>query len=327
MWVYTGSPLVAEICAGAGLDWLLLDGEHSPIGLESTLALLQAVAAYPVTPMVRVPANDPVALKQYLDLGAQNLLVPMVDTVQQAVAAVGAVRYPPRGVRGVGSALARTSRWNRVDEFLTRADDFVSLFVQIESAAGVESASEIAAVDGVDGVFVGPPDLAASMGLLGQQTHPEVTAAVLRAFAAVGEAGKPVGVAQALRGDAQLRGDLRHRPARAIPCSWQDDVCARATLGSSWSRSGACRECDLIVCSALPDAASLRTPIRLLRNRLGRRLRPARRNRCAARVQRYQPPLTGAETQGSSRRTSTLTQGPGAACPGSLFRAPPRPRD
>ncbi len=194
MWVCSGSPLVAEICAGAGLDWLLIDMEHGPSGLESVLAQLQAVAAYPVAPVVRVAKNDAVLLKQVLDLGAQNVLVPIVNSAEEARAAVEAVRYPPRGRRGVGSALARSARWNRVPGYLEDADRYVSLLVQVETAAAVDAAGEIAAVDGVDGVFVGPSDLAASMGLLGQQTHPEVTAAVLRAFAAVRAAGKPVGV-------------------------------------------------------------------------------------------------------------------------------------
>lgn len=194
MWVCSGSPLVAEICAGGGLDWLLVDMEHGPNGLGSVLAQLQAVAAYPVTPVVRVPANDEVVLKQVLDLGAQNVLVPMVSSADEARAAVEAVRYPPRGRRGVGSALARSARWNRVDGYLGDADGHVSLVVQVETIAAVDAAAEIAAVDGVDGVLVGPSDLAASMGLLGQQTHPDVVAAVLRAFDAVRSTGRPVGV-------------------------------------------------------------------------------------------------------------------------------------
>jgi 4-hydroxy-2-oxoheptanedioate aldolase len=194
IWACTGSALVAEICAGGGLDWMLIDLEHSPGGLESTLAQLQAVAAYPITPLVRVQVGDPVIIKQVLDLGAQNILVPMVGSADEARLIVEAVRYPPRGRRGVGSALARSARWNRVDDYLTEADQHVSLFVQVETAAAVDAAAEIAAVDGIDGVFVGPSDLAASMGLLGQQAHPDVTAAVLRAFDAVRGAGKPVGV-------------------------------------------------------------------------------------------------------------------------------------
>ena len=194
IWVCSGSALVAEICAGSGMDWLLIDMEHSPNGLESVLAQLHAVAGSPITPVVRVPAGDPVTIKQVLDLGAQNILVPMVSSADEARAVVAAAHYPPRGIRGVGSALARSARWNRVPDYLEQAARHVSVFVQIETAAGVDAAAEIAAVDGVDGVFVGPSDLAASLGLLGRQTHPDVTDAVIRTFAAVRAAGKPVGV-------------------------------------------------------------------------------------------------------------------------------------
>jgi 4-hydroxy-2-oxoheptanedioate aldolase len=194
MWVCSGSPLIAEICAGAGLDWLLVDAEHSPNGLESILAQLQAIAAYPSLPLVRVPTGDPVVIKQVLDLGAQNILVPMVNTADQAREMVRAVRYPGSGIRGVGSALARASRWNRIDGYLDRASELVSLFVQIETAEAVRNAGEIASIDGVDGVFVGPSDLAASMGRLGLQTHPEVVTAVESAIAAASASGKPAGV-------------------------------------------------------------------------------------------------------------------------------------
>lgn len=194
MWVCSGTSVMAEICAGAGLDWLLIDMEHCPNDLSSVLAQLQAVAAYPSTPLVRVATNDTVMIKQVLDLGAQNILVPMVSTREQAADAVAAMHYPPRGRRGVGSALARSGRWNRVPGYLTDAADHVSLFVQIETAEGAENAASLASVDGVDGVFVGPSDLAASMGLIGQQTHPDVVAAVHRVFDQVRSAGKPVGV-------------------------------------------------------------------------------------------------------------------------------------
>lgn len=194
MWVCSGSPLVAEICAGAGLDWILIDTEHSPNGLESTLTQLQVIAAYPTTAMVRVPSDDLVVIKQVLDLGAQNLLVPMINTAGQARDAVQAMRYPPGGRRGVGSALARSGRWNRVEGYLADADRQVALCVQIETVEAVANAAEIASVDGVDAVFVGPSDLAASMGLLGQQSHPDVIDAVRRVFAAAHEVGTPAGV-------------------------------------------------------------------------------------------------------------------------------------
>ncbi|VEI13437.1 HpcH/HpaI aldolase family protein [Trueperella bialowiezensis] len=195
MWVTSGSLVNTEIAAGSGLDWILIDGEHAPLSLADIQSQLQVVAAYPATPVVRVPANDVVLIKQYLDLGAQNLLVPMVHTPEDAQAAVRATRYPPQGVRGVGSALARGARWNRVANYLQRAnDELVSLIVQIESAQAVDNAEEIAATDGVDAIFIGPSDLAASMGLIGQQGHPDVVANVQRAIAAARKAGKPVGI-------------------------------------------------------------------------------------------------------------------------------------
>lgn len=194
MWVCSGSPLMAEIVAGGGLDWLMIDAEHSPLGLESIQHQLMAAAPYTTTPVVRVPVNDAVLIKQYLDLGAQNLLVPMVNTAEEAEQAVAAMHYPPRGVRGVGSALARGARWNRVPDYLARASELVSLTVQIETAQAVSNAAEIAAVDGVDALFIGPSDLAASMGVLGQQDHPDVVAAVEQTIKAVKAAGKPVGV-------------------------------------------------------------------------------------------------------------------------------------
>ena len=193
-WVCSGSPVMAEIMAGSGLDWLLIDMEHGPNTLESVQLQLQAAAAYDVTTVVRVPANDAVWIKQVLDLGAQSIMVPMISNAAEAEQAVQHASYPPRGNRGVGNALARSGRWNRVDDYLQNAAEHVAVIVQIETATGVDNAREIAAVDGVDGVFVGPSDLAASMGLIGQQTHPDVTAAVGRAFEGAAAAGTPVGV-------------------------------------------------------------------------------------------------------------------------------------
>ncbi|ASF07205.1 HpcH/HpaI aldolase family protein [Nocardia brasiliensis] len=193
-WITTGSPVVAEIMAGSGLDWVLVDMEHAPNGLESVLAQLYAVSGYAVTPVVRVPVGDTVVIKQVLDLGAQNILVPMVSTVEQARNVAAAAQYPPFGRRGVGSALARSARWNRIENYLSEAVGHVSVFVQIETPEGVDHARAIAETPGIDGVFVGPSDLAAAMGLLGQQTHPDVTAQVHRAFSEVLAAGKPVGV-------------------------------------------------------------------------------------------------------------------------------------
>ena len=209
LWACAGSPITAEIVAGSGCDWVLLDAEHSPNGLESVLAQLHAMSAYPATPLVRPPYGDTVLIKQFLDLGAQNLLIPMVDSAEQAEQIVRAVRYPAGagagsgGVRGVGSALARSARWNRVEGYLGRAAETISLTVQIESAAAVADVERIVRVDGVDAIFVGPSDLAASMGLLGQQGHPEVVDAVLRSIRAANEAGKPVGVNAFVPADAE----------------------------------------------------------------------------------------------------------------------------
>jgi 4-hydroxy-2-oxoheptanedioate aldolase len=199
LWVCSGSPIMAEVTAGSGVDWVLIDAEHSPNGLESLLAQLYAVSGYPVAPVVRIPFGETVIIKQVLDLGAQNLLVPMVDSAEQAEQVVRAVRYPggsggPVGARGVGASLARSSRWNRVEHYLRDASSTISLTVQIESAAAVAAVDEIVAVDGVDAVFVGPADLAASMGHLGDPNHPEVVEAVLTAIRAANAAGKPVGV-------------------------------------------------------------------------------------------------------------------------------------
>ncbi len=202
LWACAGSPVTAEIVASSGCDWVLLDAEHSPNGLESVLAQLYAMSAYPVAPLVRPPFGDTVLIKQYLDLGAQNLLIPMVDSAEQAAEIVRAVNYPTTGVRGVGSALARSARWNRVEGYLGRARETISLTVQIESAAAVADVERIAATEGVDALFVGPSDLAASMGFLGQQSHPEVVAAVLRSIEAGKAAGKPVGVNAFVAADA-----------------------------------------------------------------------------------------------------------------------------
>ncbi|WP_072803232.1 HpcH/HpaI aldolase family protein [Rhodococcoides yunnanense] len=193
-WITTGSPVAAEIMAGSGLDWVLIDMEHAPNGLESVLAQLYAVSGYPITPVVRIPVADTVIIKQVLDLGAQNILVPMISTALEAQQVAEAAQYPPVGRRGVGSALARSARWNRVDDYLRDGADHVSVFVQIESAVGASNARGIAATSGIDGIFVGPSDLAASMGLLGQQTHPDVVACVNGVFSDVAAVGKPVGV-------------------------------------------------------------------------------------------------------------------------------------
>ena len=194
LWLALADPYSAELIAGAGFDWLLIDGEHAPNDVRSTLAVVQALAAYPVTPIVRPPIGQTHLIKQYLDLGVQTLLVPMVESGAQARELVAATRYPPRGVRGVGSAIARASRWNAVPDYLHRADEQVCLLVQVESAAGLAALDDILAVEGVDGVFIGPADLSASLGHLGNPAHPDVQAAILEAVTRTRAAGKAAGI-------------------------------------------------------------------------------------------------------------------------------------
>lgn len=195
MWLASGSSYVTEVCAGSGIDWVLLDQEHAPNDLRTTLEQLQVLAGYPdVDVVVRPPVADPVLIKQLLDIGAQNIIVPMIDGPLEASAAAAMIRYPPDGIRGVGSALARASRWNRIADYLATADASVSLTVQVESLAGLEHLSDIADVDGVGAVFIGPADLAASMGRLGQPEHPEVVSAIENALTTLVERGKTAGV-------------------------------------------------------------------------------------------------------------------------------------
>lgn len=193
LWLSMADPYLAEVSATAGFDWLLIDGEHAPNDLRSTLASLQAIAAYPAQPVVRAVAGEVPLIKQLLDIGAQNLLVPMVDTAEQARAIVSATRYPPSGIRGVGSAVARASRWSARADYLDQADDEVCLLVQAETATALRNLQAICAVDGVDGVFIGPADLAASMGHRGNPGHPEVQAAMEQAMKTIVASGKAAG--------------------------------------------------------------------------------------------------------------------------------------
>jgi 4-hydroxy-2-oxoheptanedioate aldolase len=247
LWVCSGSPVMAEIIAGSGVDWVLIDAEHSPNGLESILAQLYAVSAYPVAPVVRVPIGDTVIIKQVLDLGAQNLLVPMVDSAEQAAELVRAIRYPAGGVGGVGASLARSARWNRVPGYLADASSTISLTVQVESAAAVAAVDEILAVDGVDAIFVGPADLAASMGRLGQPSHPEVDEAVLTALRAAVAAGKPAGVNAFVPEEAE-----RYLAAGAsfVAVGADVSILARATEGLA----------DRFIGTAEPTDGASRTP-------------------------------------------------------------------
>lgn len=204
IWLGLASAYSAEIAATAGFDWLLLDAEHVPNDLGSLLAQLQALAPYNSHPVVRPPTDDTVLIKRYLDIGVQNLLIPMVETAEQAAELVAATRYPPHGERGVGHVLARASRWGQVKDYLARADDEICLMLQVESQQALDNLEAIAAVEGVDGVFIGPADLSASMGHLGNAGHPDVEAAISDAIHKIRAAGKAAGIVtvdeQAARG-------------------------------------------------------------------------------------------------------------------------------
>lgn len=193
--IWNGIPdgYVAEILGGAGFDFVLIDSEHGPFDLQSVIHQLQALGQFPVTPIVRPPNGDPVIIKQLLDGGVQTLLVPMIESGEQAELMSRAMRYPPKGIRGVGTALARASQWNRVNNYFRDADDEMCLILQVESVAGYEVLDEILEVDGVDSVFIGPADLAGSMGYLGEPMHPKVIEAVKAGMTKIRKAGKSAG--------------------------------------------------------------------------------------------------------------------------------------
>lgn len=193
LWLSMADPYMAEVSATTGFDWLLIDGEHAPNDLRSTLAALQAVAPHSAQPVVRAVNGDTALIKQLLDIGARSLLVPMVDTAEQARALVSATRYPPRGIRGVGSAVGRASQWSSRADYLDTADDEVCLLVQAETVTALSNLAAICAVDGVHGVFIGPADLAASMGHRGRPGHPEVQAAIEAAMRTIVASGKAAG--------------------------------------------------------------------------------------------------------------------------------------
>jgi 4-hydroxy-2-oxoheptanedioate aldolase len=194
IWLGLADPYAAEIAATADFDWLLIDGEHAPNNMRSISAQLAAIGAHGPAPVVRLRDDDPAAIKQALDIGGQNLLIPMVNSADQALRAYRATRYPPEGIRGVGSSLARASRFSAIPDYLTTANDQICLILQIESVEGLANLDAILAVEGVDALFIGPSDLAADMGYLGQPNHPEVKAAVLDALARIRAAGKSAGV-------------------------------------------------------------------------------------------------------------------------------------
>ena len=191
IWISLGSPFAAEAVAGAGFDWALIDMEHSPNDLVSVMGQLQVFAGYETAAIVRPEWNDPVLIKRLLDIGAPGLLLPMVQTVDEAVSAVAATRYPPRGIRGV-SGTTRANKFGRISDYFSRIEDETAVLLQVETRAALAVAGQIGAVDGCSGVFFGPADIAADMGFLGQPMHAEVWALILPVAKRLMAAGIPV---------------------------------------------------------------------------------------------------------------------------------------
>jgi 4-hydroxy-2-oxoheptanedioate aldolase len=193
LWGSLPSSYTAEVVAGAGFDWFLIDTEHTPADIEKVLGQLQAIAAYPTTPVVRVPWNDMVTIKRHLDLGVQNILIPQITTVEEAKNAVAYARYPTAGLRGVAGS-TRATRFGRIKDYFRQADAEICVLLQLESGEALKHLEAIAAIDGVDGIFIGPADLHASLGRLGEIAHEEVLPVIDDAIRRIVKAGKAPGI-------------------------------------------------------------------------------------------------------------------------------------
>ena len=202
LWSSLSSHYSVEVIAGSGFDWLLLDTEHSPNDLENVLTQLQAASAYPTTAIVRPAWNDMVLIKRFLDAGGQTLLIPYVQTPEEAARAVAYTRYPLRGVRGVAGT-TRATRFGRVKDYFKRAEDELCVLVQVETQPGLDNLDAIAKTEGVDGVFIGPADLSAGLGHLGNIPHPAVQKAIDNAIERIRKAGKAPGILSPVEADAR----------------------------------------------------------------------------------------------------------------------------
>ena len=202
LWSCLASAVAAEVVAGSGFDWILLDTEHAPNDVADVHRQLQAMQASATSAIVRPAWNDPVLFKRLLDIGVQSFVVPFVQNADEASRAVAATRYPPHGIRGVATT-TRASRYGRVKDYLARASDEICVIVQIETRAALRNIEAIAAVDGVDGLFIGPSDLAADMGHLGDNGHPEVRAAIEDAVDRIRAAGRAAGILAPVEADAR----------------------------------------------------------------------------------------------------------------------------
>lgn len=234
-WMSLGEGMTAEVLSRAGFDWLLIDGEHAPNDIRSIRDQVIAIAGSPSHPVVRVPVGETWILKQVLDLGVQTILVPIVETAEQARALVRACRYPPEGTRGVGYSVSRAGGFGQYDNYGPTADAQICLLVQVETKLGLENLDEIIAVDGVDGVFIGPADLSASLGYLGQSSDPTMQETILTALRQISTSGKAAGILTSDDGMIQASLDAGARfvavamdialllnNARSVSAKWTD---------------------------------------------------------------------------------------------------------
>lgn len=214
LWLSSTSSYMAEIAATSGYDWLLIDGEHAPNTIQDLYHQLQAIAPYASQPVIRPVEGNRSLIKQVLDIGARTLLVPMVDTAEQAREVVSATRYPPIGSRGVGAGVARAARWGRVENYMAEANDELCLLIQVESRTALENLDAILEVDGIDGVFIGPADLSASLGYPDDAGHPDVQRVIEQSIRRIRAAGKAAGF-------------LAVDPAMAEKCLARGQLCRR----------------------------------------------------------------------------------------------------
>lgn len=201
-WSALANPISTEVLGLAGFDWIVLDGEHAPNDITTFIPQLMALTGSYSAPVVRAPTNDPVAIKRLLDIGFYNFLIPFVETQEEAELAVSSTRYPPEGIRGV-SVSHRANMFGTVPDYFAQSNKNITVLVQIESQQGVDNVDAIAATDGVDGIFVGPSDLAAALGHLGNATHPEVQRCIQHIFARAKASGKPAGILAPVEADAK----------------------------------------------------------------------------------------------------------------------------
>lgn len=236
-WLGFGDAYAAELMGTCGFDWLVVDGEHAPNDIRSIMSQLQALETSSSHPVVRLPCDETWMIKQALDVGAQTLLIPMVESAEQAERIVAASRYAPDGMRGMGAALARATRFSQIDDYVTTANQEIAIIVQVETERGMEALSEIAAVDGVDGVFIGPADLSADMGFPGNPDAPEVVIAMERAVHLINAQDKPAGTLATSADTTQRYIDMGYhfiavgidvtllaQTARSLSQKWKDAV-------------------------------------------------------------------------------------------------------